>query len=109
MSKDSQRSKRSGSKWTRTAWTWLSALVFWSSVSSCAAFGLGRARQPVQPPREICVVGDAGCLCFDPRLPVDKQSYVRSFADCRNYIGTNPMDYDGQQAWISQNCYGKPK
>lgn len=100
------RSKPLGFKWTRTALRWLAACLLLSSVTSCAALGFGRPARPVQPPRELCILGDSGCLCFDPRLPVDQQSYLRSFSDCRNYVATNPMDYDSQQEWISRNCNG---
>jgi hypothetical protein len=105
MSSDSQHLRPSVSKWTRTVLKWLAVSLLLSSVTSCAALGFGHSR-PKQPPRELCILGDAGCLCFDPRLPVDQQSYVRPYPQCLNYIATNPVDYDAGQEWITRNCYG---
>ena len=103
-----------------TGLKWLVALACLNSVTSCAALGFGHKR-PVQPPREVCLIGNAGCVCFDSRLsapPVDTTPiscgdtsgpgvcYIRSFAGCLNYMATNAVDYDAQQAWISTNCLG---
>jgi hypothetical protein len=56
------------------------------------------------PPIELCIVGDSGCICNDPRLPVGRQEYVISFSECRNYIATNPKDYQDTQEWVIQRC-----
>lgn len=108
MPSTSQHSRHSHSRWTKTALQWLSVCLVLSSASSCAALGFGR-KQPTQPPKELCIIGDAGCLCFDPRMPPEQGSYTRPFPECVNYIATNPMDYDAQQAWIAAQCWGKGK
>ena len=66
---------------------------------------MGR-HKPVQPERAVCVIGDSGCICFDPRLPVDQQNYVKTFRECINYQAMEPQDYNNLQGWISLNCYG---
>jgi len=112
MSRDSLHSNCRSFTQTKSVWTWLVALVSLSiALSSCAALGFGRPRQPEQPPREICNVGEQGCACFDPRRPKGEQSYMLTFEECRNYVATNPVDYDGSQEWIRANCFGprKPK
>jgi hypothetical protein len=65
------------------------------------------------------MVGEAGCVCFDPRLPKCEpgfipdspvcQTYVLSFESCRNYIVYHPDEYDTLQEWISRTCYGRPR
>lgn len=89
----------------RRALILLGASLNLSAACSCA-HAMGKPQRPHQPPREVCVIGDAGCLCFDPRLPVDQQSYRRTFAECVNYIATNPVDYDAGQEWVARNCFG---
>jgi hypothetical protein len=110
MSSDSPRSRLSSSKSTRIVLTWLVGFLSLSvGLGSCAAFGLGGPKPPRQPPRELCILGDSGCICFDPRLPEGKQSYVLTYAECRNYVATNPADYDAGQEWISRQCFGPKK
>lgn len=107
MNSDSPRFKPSNFRSTRTGLKWFVACLSLSvGLGSCAAFGLGKPRPPRQPPREICILGDTGCVCFDPRLPEGQQSYVRPYPECRNYIATNPIDYDAGQEWVSRNCFG---
>lgn len=91
----------------------LSAALF--TVPSCA-FALGRKPPALdQPPAELCILGDSGCVCFDPRLPVGQQTYIRKYGapessgGCLNYQATNITDYNAKQDWIRQNCWGKPK
>jgi hypothetical protein len=79
-------------------------------TSSCAhAFGRRTPIPYTQPVRESCMVGEAGCVCFDPRRPEGEQHYTLSFEACRNYIAYHPSEYDTLQEWISRTCYGRPK
>lgn len=80
------------------------------SASGCAhAFGRHTPIPYTQPARVSCMVGESGCVCFDPRLPVEEQHYTLSFEACRNYIAFDPSEYDTLQEWISRTCYGRPK
>lgn len=79
------------------------------SLAPSCALALGKKPPALeQPEAEVCVLGDSGCICFDPRLPVDQQSYVRSFQECKNYVATNVTDYNAKQDWIRANCWGRP-
>ena len=101
----------------------LSVLVVLSVglLESSCAHALGR-RKPVpytQPERASCMVGESGCVCFDPRLPECPgeitatvplcRNYVLSFEQCRNYIVYHPSEYDTLQEWISDTCFGRPR
>jgi hypothetical protein len=80
------------------------------SLTPSCALALGKKPPALeQPQEELCVLGDGGCLCFDPRLPAEQQSYVLSFSECKNHIATNVTDYNAKQDWIRANCWGKPK
>jgi hypothetical protein len=57
-----------------------------------------------RPEAEICVLGDAGCICHDPRLPKEQQDYTRTFKECINYIATNPDDYQAGEEWVLRHC-----
>lgn len=98
------------------------ALLSLSASFSACAFG-GKKRPP-QPEREYCLLGVAGCICFDPRFeqpptgttPIDcgrdlegragGVCYVRPYEACRNYHAYSPEDYDELQAWIRNQCWG---
>ncbi len=85
-----------------------------------SVFALVLGSCKITPPRtELCILGDAGLLCRDERLPKDEQECVRrypgnidplpeGFKECEggpiNYIATNPDDYDLLQAWYIRNC-----
>lgn len=57
------------------------------------------------PPKvELCIIGNAGCICHDDRLPVGEQDYVRTFEQCVNYIATNPVDYQTMQEYFVRKC-----
>lgn len=93
------------------------------SFSACA---FGPKKRPPQPEREVCLIGDAGCICFDSRFeeappgtyPIscgdderlasrgDGVCYIRPFPECRNYHAYSPADYDAVQEWIRNQCYG---
>jgi hypothetical protein len=92
-----------------------------ASFSACA---FGPKKRPPQPEREYCLIGDAGCVCWDPRFdepPPDTfpisceravgekregSCYVRPFPQCRNYHAYSPQDYNASQEWIRAQCYG---
>ena len=74
------------------------------------------------PPSELCIIGDAGLLCNDPRLkdgqlPADcpecdvvdgvAKTYLRPFAQSVNYIATNVSDYQRTQEWVIRRCGGR--
>lgn len=105
MNNGTLSASRSPSKTIRLALILFVVCLSLSVACSCA-WAFGRPKRPDQPPRELCVVGDAGLVCFDPRLPVDKQSYVLPFPESVNYIATNPVDYDAGQEWVARNCLG---
>ncbi len=105
MSKETWNGRFFGWLTIRSALFMLSACLILSAVSSCA-HGFGRPARPKQPPRELCILGDSGCVCFDPRLPADRQTYILPYEQCRNYVATNPVDYDAHQEWVSRNCFG---
>jgi hypothetical protein len=45
------------------------------------------------PKIEVCIIGDAGLLCFDPRKPDGEREYTRTYLQSYNYIATNPHDF----------------
>jgi hypothetical protein len=75
------------------------------------------------PPSELCIVGQAGLLCSDPRLkngqmptncercePVEgvENAYLRPFdPESLNYIATNVSDYQRTQEWVIRRCGGR--
>lgn len=100
-----------------SAWLLLS-----TALNSCAAFGFGRARPIDRPAREVCILGDAGCICTDSRLAgrippgtsdLGQGVYLRGYkageGSCLNFIATNAADNDALSEWTSRNCYGPPK
>jgi hypothetical protein len=100
----------------RNALVWLVVLVSLSGSSSACAFG---KKRPPQPEREVCFIGDAGCICFDPRfdeipagtypIACDRGNgvcYVRPLELCENYQAYSPQDYNALQGWIKEQCHG---
>lgn len=64
----------------------------------------GASKCSTKPPQiERCLIGDSGCICFDPRLPSGQREYTLSFKECLNYIATNPDDYMTAQEWCANN------
>ncbi len=59
------------------------------------------------PPGEDCIVGDAGCVCFDPTKPKGKQDYILSFKDCVNYVAESAARRDQLEKWAMSVC--RPK
>lgn len=53
-------------------------------ISACAV--------PEKPRIETCIIGEEGLLCYDPRVPHDRQRYQKMFQDSMNYECTNPTD-----------------
>lgn len=49
-----------------------------------------------------CTIGSSGCICFDPRLPEDKQHFVLTFEQCRNYVAVSPDDAKEYADWCDK-------
>ena len=73
-----------------------SALVL---IASLIFLGISRCEKYTPPEIERCIIGDAGCICYDPRLEDEDQNYVKSFEQCANYLATNPNDYGEMWEW----------
>ncbi len=54
------------------------------------------------PVIEVCILGDAGLICDDERIPKEK-TYVKRFEDSKNYICTNPQDYSSALEWVRRH------
>ena len=56
---------------------------------------------PPKPVTELCVNGDAGCICNDPRLPEGEQNYMVPYDQegCLNNISMTPESYRLYQEW----------
>jgi hypothetical protein len=53
-----------------------------------------------KPLFEDCLIGDASLACFDPRLPEDQQSYMKSFIESKNSRCTNLNDSEAlEDSW----------
>ena len=53
-----------------------------------------------EPPKtELCVFGDSGGICTDPRKPRGEREYTLQFPDMLNYICTGPEDWDYSKQW----------
>lgn len=105
--------------------------------AACAhGFGGGKPVPLQQPPAESCLLGNAGCICFDSRLseppkgttPISCAAagaaaeyrqqvqggvcYIRKYGltensgGCLNFPATNPGDDNAQQEWVLKNCFG---
>lgn len=79
---------------------WLASLLalvaFLASVPAC--------RPP--PAVEVCIVGESGCVCSDPRLPDGAQDYTLTFEQCRNFIARSPESEQTIRRWVVENCRG---
>lgn len=117
MLKTSSKSKSCASSTMRKGLALLVASLSLSVSFSACAFG--PKKRPPQPEREVCFVGDLGCICYDPRFdepppgthPIacdrgDGVCYVRPFPECKNYQAFSPADYDHLQGWIRSQCFG---
>ena len=97
----------------------LVASVSLSVASSACAFG--PKKRPPQPKREVCLLGDLGAICFDPRFdeppagtfPISCERngerdtcYIRPYPEALNYHAYSPADYDALQEWIRSQCFG---
>lgn len=112
----------------------LNAVLF-GSLSCAHGFGPKLPPSLQQPPREVCLTGNSGCVCFHPLLEtpppgttpiscfgvtqIEAQDegvcYVRAhgvpehLGGCLNYEAMSPIDYNAHQDWIKDNCWGRPK
>jgi hypothetical protein len=76
----------------------LSTLSILMALTSCKSFPQGIER---------CIVGDAGGICADPDVkgPDGKpEAYVRDPEAFKNYICTNPDDYQRINVWMAKKC-----
>ena len=80
----------------RNARLWLA-----SSLASVVFLGSGCRTAPIV---EVCLLGEAGCVCSDPRLPAGAQDYVLTFEECRNYIARSPESEEILRRWALENC-----
>ncbi len=57
-----------------------------------------------------CILGDAGCICFDPTLPEGKQRYEIAYGaeGCLNNVATTPLQYAKIREWVGRHCSDKP-
>ena len=69
----------------------LGVLITLLILSSCKHY--------VPPKAEVCIYGDAGGICNDPRKPKGERDYILLHADMLNYIMTSPEDWDEQRQW----------
>ncbi len=78
--------------------SWLAWVAFLGvSLSGCRSV----------PITEVCLVGDAGCVCSDPRRPEGEQEYILSFEECRNFVARSPESEKLLRRWALENCRGK--
>lgn len=53
-----------------------------------------------EPPKsEMCIIGDAGGVCYDVRKPEGSREYILPIEEMVNYIATNPDDWQTQNVW----------
>jgi hypothetical protein len=52
----------------------------------------------------VCLLGEVGCVCSDPRLPAGAQDYILTFEECRNYIARSPESEEILRRWALENC-----
>lgn len=69
----------------------LNACLILLILSSCKNY---------EPPKgELCIIGDAGGICYDIRLPEGEREYILPHDEMINYIATNPDDWAAQNIW----------
>ena len=56
------------------------------------------------PVTETCLIGDAGCLCIDPRRPDGEQEYTLTFDECRNYVARSAESEIKIIEWLEAHC-----
>lgn len=73
--------------------------------SACAA---GKPRRPALPERAFCKVGEAGCVCFDPRRPKGEQEFVvpSHVPPCLGSEVFFQDDWLTRFDWEVRNCWG---
>lgn len=59
------------------------------------------------PITEVCLVGDVGCVCNDPRRPEGTQDYILTFEECQNFVARSPESEQILRRWALDNCRGK--
>ncbi len=67
----------------------------------CFLLIIGCAGRHKPPKIELCIIGDAGLICNDPRLESDVRDYTIPIEDAKNYLCTNPDDYNTLQKWMN--------
>jgi len=59
---------------------------------------------PEKPRIETCIIGEEGLLCYDPRVPHDRQRYQKGFHEAMNYECTNPTDRTSElEYWMRRS------
>lgn len=91
----------------------LSSFLTLAVASSSCAWALG-VRRPVEPPTtEVCILGIAGCICYDPRTTAGHQirpyGVEASQGGCLNYVATSPDDDAAIRQFHLDECYGRPR
>lgn len=77
----------------------LSITVALSGCSTLAyAFGKKRSTFPKVP---TCMVGDGGCVCYDPIAQLD---FTLTFEQCKNYIVYSPDNWNVINDWMERSC-----
>lgn len=56
------------------------------------------------PVTETCLIGDAGCLCVDPRRPDGEQEYTLTFEECKNYVARSIESEIQIAEWMEAHC-----
>lgn len=65
---------------------------------------IGSSSCRTMPMTETCLIGDAGCLCIDPRLPDGEQEYTLTFEDCKNYVARSAESEIKIIEWMGEHC-----
>lgn len=68
----------------------------------CLSIALASCR--TLPEVETCLIGDAGCLCIDPRLPEGEREYTLTFDECRNYVARSAESEVKILEWMEAHC-----
>lgn len=76
--------------------------VSWLVWVAFLGVSLPACRTP--PLTEVCIVGDSGCVCSDPRRAEGEQEYVLSFEECRNFVARSPESEQILRRWALENC-----
>lgn len=76
--------------------------AIWLALGCFLGVSAPACRTP--PLTEVCIVGDAGCVCSDPRRPDGEQDYVLTFEECRNFVARSPESEQILRRWALENC-----